>query len=183
MRDKENLRNSTHSNPWVLRSLTILFSLLHLSKLSLFVLNIISKVFKEIKSVSPKGNQLWIFTGRAEAEAKVPILWPPDAKSRHWKRLWCCESLRPGGGADRGLDGWMASATQWTWVWTNSGRQWRTGQPGVLQSIGLQRIRHNLATEPQQFGKCIYSSAQCQWMANSKYSIKQWAFIIYNDMK
>ena len=45
-----------------------------------------------------------------------------------WKRPWCWERLRAGGeGDDRGWDGWMASLTQWTWVWTNSGRYWRTG--------------------------------------------------------
>ena len=38
----------------------------------------------------------------------------------------------------RGQDGWMASPTQWTWVWESSGRWWRTGKPGVLQSIWLQ---------------------------------------------
>ena len=48
------------------------------------------------------------------------------------------QRLRAGGeGDDRGWDGWMASSTQWTWVWANSGRQWRTGKPGVLQFIGL----------------------------------------------
>ena len=36
---------------------------------------------KEIKPVHPKGNQSWIFTGRTDAEAQTPILWPPDAKS------------------------------------------------------------------------------------------------------
>ena len=36
---------------------------------------------KEIKPVSPKGNQSWIFIGKTDAEAEVPILWPPDAKS------------------------------------------------------------------------------------------------------
>ena len=41
-------------------------------------------------------------------------------------------------GDDRGLDGWMASPTQWTWIWANSGRLWRTGRPGVLQSMGSQ---------------------------------------------
>ena len=137
---------------------------------------------KEIKPVNPKENQPWMFIGRTKAE--VPVLWLPDMKSWLIGKDCCWERLRARReGRDREWDGWMASLTQWTWVWTNSGRQWRTGQPGVLQSIGLQRIRHNLATEPQQFGKCIYSSAQCQWMANSKYSIKQWAFIIYNDMK
>ena len=36
---------------------------------------------KDIKPVNPKGNQPWIFTGKTDAEAEVPILWPPDAKS------------------------------------------------------------------------------------------------------
>ena len=47
-------------------------------------------------------------------------------------------------------DGWMASWTQWTWVWTGSGRWWRMGKPGVLQSIGSGGVRHDLATEWQQ---------------------------------
>ena len=49
----------------------------------------------------------------------------------------------------REWDGWMASLTQRTWVWANSGRQWRTRKPGVLQSLGLQRVRHNWGTEWQ----------------------------------
>ena len=81
---------------------------------------------KEIKSVNPKGNQIWIFIGRTDTEA--PIHWPPDSKS--WfimKRLWCWERLKAGGeGDNRGWDGWMASPTQWTWVWASSGRWWRT---------------------------------------------------------
>jgi len=44
-------------------------------------------------------------------------------------------------GDDRGWDGWMASATKWTWVWASSRRWWRTGKPGVLQSMGSQRAR------------------------------------------
>ena len=51
---------------------------------------------------------------------------------------------------DRGWDGWMASLTQWTWVWASSGRWWRTGKPGVLQSMGLQRVGHDWATEQHQ---------------------------------
>ena len=66
----------------------------------------------------------------------------------HWKRPWCWERLRAGGEVgDRGWDGWMASPTQWTWVWANSGRWWRTGKPGVLQSMGSQRVRHDWVTE------------------------------------
>ena len=77
---------------------------------------------KEIKPVHPKGNKSWIFTGRTEA--KAPILWPPDLISPLTrKRPRCWERLKAGGeGDDRGWDGWMASLTQWTGVWTNSGR-------------------------------------------------------------
>ena len=50
-------------------------------------------------------------------------------------------------GNDRGWDGWMASPTQWTWVWVNSGSWWWTGRPGVLQFMGLQTVRHDWATE------------------------------------
>ena len=57
----------------------------------------------------------------------------------HWKRPSCWERLKAGGeGDDRGWDGWMASPTQWTWVWASSRRWWWTGKPGVLQSMGLQ---------------------------------------------
>ena len=66
----------------------------------------------------------------------------------HWKRPWCWEGLGAGGeGADRGWDGWMASSTQWTWVWMDSRSWWWTGRPGVLQFMGLQRAGHDWATE------------------------------------
>ena len=55
---------------------------------------------------------------------------------------------RAGGeGDNRGWDGWMASSTQWTWVWVNLGSWWWTGRPGVLQFMGLQRVGHDWATE------------------------------------
>ena len=65
----------------------------------------------------------------------------------HWKRLWCWERLKAEEGDDRGQDGWMASPTWWTWVWASSGSWWWTGKPGVLQSMGPQRVRHNWTTE------------------------------------
>ena len=52
-----------------------------------------------------------------------------------------------GEGDDRGWDGWMASPTQWTWVWVNSRSWWWTERPGVLQSMGSQRVRHDWVTE------------------------------------
>ena len=92
--------------------------------------------------------EIWVFFGRNDAKAETPVLWPPHAKSWLIGKDWCWERLRAGGeGEDRGWDGWMASRTRWTWVWVNSGRWWWTGRPGVLWFMGLQRVRHNWATE------------------------------------
>ena len=64
-----------------------------------------------------------------------------DSKSRQNYRLKAGGEVdsREGEGDDRGWDGWMPSPAQWTWVWASSGRWWRTGKPGVLQSMGSQR--------------------------------------------
>ena len=61
---------------------------------------------------------------------------------------WCWERLRAGGeGGDRGWNGWMASPTQCTQIWVDSGSwQWK-GRPGVLQSTGSQRVGHDWGTE------------------------------------
>ena len=104
---------------------------------------------KEIQPVHPKGNRSWVFIGGIDAEAETPILlatWCEELT--HWKRLWCWEGFWAGGeGDDRGWDCWMASPTQWTWVWVNSGSWWWTGRPGVLQFMGLQRVGHDWATK------------------------------------
>ena len=97
---------------------------------------------KEIKPVHPEGNQSWVFIGRTDAEAETPVLWPPHVKS--WLigkdpdagKDWGQEEK----GDNRGWDGWMASPTRWAWVWVNSGSWWWTGRPGMLPSMGLQRI-------------------------------------------
>ena len=104
---------------------------------------------KEIKPVNPKRNQSWIFTGRTDDKAETPNTLATWCKElTHWKIPWCWERLEAGGeGDNRGWDGWMASRTRWTWVWASSGSWWWTGKPGVLQSMGLQRVRHNWATE------------------------------------
>ena len=66
----------------------------------------------------------------------------------HLKRPWCWEGLRAGGeGDDRVWDGWMASPTQWIWVWVDSSSWWWIERPGVLWFMGSQRVRHNRATE------------------------------------
>ena len=64
------------------------------------------------------------------------------------ERPWSWERLRAGReGDDRGWDGWLASLTQWTWVWVDSGNWWWTRRPGVLWFMGSQRVRHDWATE------------------------------------
>ena len=103
---------------------------------------------KEIQPVHPKGNQFWTFFGRADSEAETPTLWPPDEKLTHWKRPWYWAWLKvEEDGDDRGWDGWMTSLTQCTWVWVISGSWQWTGRPGVLQSMGSPRVRHDWATE------------------------------------
>ena len=56
----------------------------------------------------------------------------------HWKRPWCWREILKarGEGDDGGWDSWMASPTQWTWVWVDSGSWWWTGRPGMLQFMG-----------------------------------------------
>ena len=74
----------------------------------------------------------------------------------HLKRPCCWERLRAGGeGDDRGWDGWMASPTQWTFVWVDSRSWWWTGRPGVLRFMVLRRVRHDWAPELNWEG--IYS--------------------------
>ena len=63
-------------------------------------------------------------------------------------------------GDNRGWDGWMASPTQWTCIWASSGSWWWTGKPGVLQSMGSQRVRHDWATELNWTVTSIFSCAE-----------------------
>ena len=65
-----------------------------------------------------------------------------------FEKPWRWERMRAGGEADdRGWDDWMASPTQQTWVWVDSGSWWWTGRPGMLRFMGSQRVGHNWATE------------------------------------
>ena len=114
---------------------------------------------KEIKLVHPKGNQSWIFTGRTDVEADTLATWREELT--HWKRPWCWERLKAGG--EGGWDGWMAWLTQWTWVWVSSGNWWWTGKPGVLQSMGSQRVGHYWATELNWKNNKIFYCASGGW--------------------
>ena len=80
-----------------------------------------------------------------------------------WKRPWCWERFKAGReGDNKGWDGWMALLTQWTWVWVNSRSQWWTGRPGLLQSMGSQRVGHNWATE-LNWAQTLTSSLLNHW--------------------
>ena len=100
---------------------------------------------KEVQPVHPKGDQSWVFIGRTDVGAETPILWPPDAES--WLIWKDPDAGKDWGGDNRGWDGWMASPTQWTWVWVNSGSWWWTGRPGVLQFMGSRRVGQDWANE------------------------------------
>ena len=82
-------------------------------------------------------------------------------RQTHLKRPWCWERLKAGGEGDNwGWDGWILSLTQWTWVWVNSGSWWWTGRPGVLQSMVLQKVRHNWVNWTEHH---LGSPHQCQY--------------------
>ena len=79
---------------------------------------------------------------------KLQYFGPWCEELTHLKRPWCWERLKAGEGDDRGWeDDWMASPTQWTWVSVSSRSWWWTGKPGVLQSMGSQRVGHDWVTE------------------------------------
>ena len=94
----------------------------------------------KIKTVNPKGNQSWILIGRTDAEVEAPILWPPEVKSQLIKDLMLRKIEAGGQGDDRRQDCWMASLTQWTWIWASPRRWCRTGKPGVLQTMGHKEL-------------------------------------------
>ena len=116
---------------------------------------VLKKIFEslldsqELKPINSKGNYLWIFVGGNGAESwssNTLSTWSEELT--HWKRRWFWERLKVGGeGDNRGWDGWMASPTRWTWVWVSPRSWWWTGKPGLLQSMGSQRVGHNWATE------------------------------------
>ena len=72
-----------------------------------------------------------------------------------------------GEGDNRGWDGWMASLTQWMWVWMNSGSWWWTGRPGVLRFRGSQRVRHDWVTELNwtELNELLWAS---QWLSGKE---------------
>ena len=103
---------------------------------------------KEIKPVYPRGNQPWILIGRTDTEAETTILWPPDVKSQ-------LIGKHPDWRQEKGtVEDEMAGWHHWLngHEFEQTGSRWRTGIPGVLQSVGLQRVGHDWVTEQQLQG-------------------------------
>ena len=87
-------------------------------------------------------------------------------KLPHLKRPWCWERLMAEREGDfRGWDGWMASPTQWTWVWAGSKSWWWIEKPGMMQFMGSQRFRRDWASELKFLGS--------SWIAGSPPKLKQ----------
>ena len=101
---------------------------------------------KEIQSVNPKEISPEYSLERLMLKLKLQYFGHLVKELTHWKRPWCWEWSKAGGAGDD-RDGWMASPTQWTWVWASSGSWWWIRKPGMLQSIGLQRVGHDWTTE------------------------------------
>ena len=104
---------------------------------------------KEIKPVNSKGNQSWIFNGRTDAETEARILLATWCKE--WLIRKDSERLKTAGeGNGIGWDDWMASPTQWTWVWASSRKWWRIANLACYSPWGHKRVRHNWAGELKQ---------------------------------
>jgi len=106
--------------------------------------------------VTSKGKQPWIFIGRTDDELKFQWFGQLMQRTDSLQRPWGWEWLKKGGeGNNRRWDDWISSKIQWTWVWVNSRRWWRTEKPSVLQSILLQSVGYELATKQEQNGEYL----------------------------
>ena len=160
--------------------------------------------FKEIQPVHPKGNQFWIFTGRPHAEAETPILRPPHANiwliwkdpdaGKDWRREEKGTTEDEMVGWHHGCDGLM-----WWCIWVGSGSWWWTRKPGVLQSMGSQRIGHDWVTELNWirlvwywwkaryidwWGKTVSKDKLIiVWLNNFWWVLRQWASLVAQRVK
>ena len=137
-----------------------------------------------IKTVNPKGNQPWIFIGKTDAEAEVPILCPPGIKS--WftgKDPDAGKKLKAGEEGDvRGWDGWMVSPTQWTWVWANSERWWWTREAWCAVVHGVTKSRAQLS-DWTGLNWCIENILWTSTLSRKKKSVKYLVEKLYCFLK
>ena len=122
---------------------------------------------KKLKPVNPKGNQPWIFTGRINAKVDAPIVWPPDVKTWLIEKTLMLGKIEGRRRSERQRLRWLdASLTQWPWVLANYRKQWRTGNTGVLQSIGCKTL-----DTTEQLHNNNTSLHMCFWLCSDLFSI------------
>ena len=113
--------------------------------------------YKEINPVNPKGNQFWIFIGKTDAEAEAPILWPSISKSwlirkepnaeKDWRQ-------KEKGMTEDEMAGWHHQPMDISL--SKLRRWWKTGKPGMLQSMQSQILRHKWGTEQQKDKETLF---------------------------
>ena len=116
---------------------------------------------KEIKTVNLKGAQPWLFSGRTDT--KAPVFW--SSNDIRWLISTVLDAGKDWGQNEKRVSedemaGWQPSPMQWTWTWANSRRWWGTGNPGVLQFMGLQRVEYNWVTEQEEKDWWEYESGR-----------------------
>ena len=92
----------------------------------------------------------------------------------HLKRPCSWKRLKAREGDNRGWNGWLASPIRWTWVWASSRSWWWTGKPGMLQSMGSQRVRHNWVTELSNLNTLSLEGLVMNWSSNWLPDTKNW---------
>ena len=103
---------------------------------------------KEIQTVHPKGNQSWIFIGRTDTVAVTPILWPLMRKADSLEKTLMLGKIEGRRRRERQRMRWLDGITNSMEMSLGKLQSWwRTGWPGVLQSMGSQRVGHDWATE------------------------------------
>ena len=114
---------------------------------------------KEIKPVNPTWNQSWIFIGRTDVETETLILWPPDGENWLTGKPLMLGKLESGRRRGQKRMRWLDGITNsMRWVWAGSGSWWWTGKPGMLQSMELQKVGHDWATELNWTESFLYLS-------------------------
>ena len=101
-----------------------------------------------------------VVSGECWGESRTPLLFIsrdscclfPGVNPGGWETTPLGDAISPAGSKLPPFlwEDTVIALTQWTWVWANSRRWWRTGKPDVLQSLGSERLGHDLATEQQQ---------------------------------